>query len=160
MEIEISIQKEIGFERLHWFICGYLHPPISGNIFPRSFSNGWWLVGLVLVCWIDFFLFPSHGLFGLCLSTLSHSSSGEGILSCFGGMLTHLCHALEYMHFHVFHSFGKSKNIFVYFKASLAKLCFVCSYFGHYIFWICLLLNSFLPKWLMCARFESVIGWL
>ena len=39
----------------------------------------------------------------------------------FGGMLIHICHALEYMHFHVFHAFGKSKKIFVYFKASLAK---------------------------------------
>ena len=50
---------------------------------------------------------------------------GGGYPIMFGGMLIHLCHALEYMHFHVFSYILKSpKKILFTFKVILAK-CFL-----------------------------------
>ena len=87
----------------------------------------------MLVCWIDFFLFPSHGLFGLCLSILSHSSLGEGILSCLGRMLVIYAMHLSICISMSFLIFWKIQKIFVYFQGNFGKMCFVCSYFGHFI---------------------------
>ena len=120
-----SIKEEIGFERLNWFICGYLHPPISGNIFPCSFLSGWWLVGRMLVCWITLLVFPSHGLYDLCLSVLSHSSLGEGILSCLVGCWSS-CVLHLYICFPMFLIFWKSPKRFLFLSRQICNVsCFV-----------------------------------
>ena len=57
----------------------------------------------------------------------------------FGGMLIHLCHALEYMHFHVFSFILKNPKRFLFtFKVILAK-CVLFVLILDILFWNCIL---------------------
>jgi len=60
---------------------------------------------------------------------------GGGYSIMFGGMLIHLCHALEYMHFHVFSYILKiSKRFWFIFKVILAK-CVLFVLISDILFW-------------------------
>ena len=127
MEGKVQFLRKLALKGLIGSFAGIYTHLISGNILPCSSSNDLWLVGHMLVGWMTFFLFSSHGFFGLKFEHVASFKLGGGYSIMFGGILIHICHAHLYMHFHFLY-FENSKKILFLSRQICNVFCFVLTF--------------------------------